>query len=81
MLKHIVAIDEIWIRSFEPELKHQSAEWHTPNSPRLVKFRTSRNNPKMLMIFAYDAEGVLTTYRVPDGTTLMKEEYESYLRK
>ena len=39
------------------------------------------NNPKMLMIFAYDAEGVLTTHRVPDGTTVNKEYYESYLRK
>ena len=75
------AIDETWIRSFEPELKHQSAEWHTPNSPRPVKFWRSMNNPKMLMIFAYDAEGVLTTHRVPDGTTVNKEYYESYLRK
>ena len=33
------------------------------------------------MIFVYDAEGVLTTHRVPDGTTVNKEYYESYLRK
>ena len=71
MLKHILATEETWIRSFEPELKHQSAEWYTPNSPRLVKFRRSMNNPKM-MIFAYDA---------PDGTTVNKEYYESYLWK
>ena len=37
MLQRIVAIDETWIRSFEPELKCQSREWHTKNSPRLVK--------------------------------------------
>ena len=81
MLKHIVAIDETWIRSFEPELKPQSAEWHTANSARPVKFRRSMNNPKMLMIFAYDAEGVLPTHRVPDVTTVNKEYYKSYLRK
>ena len=79
MLKRIVAIDETWIRSFESELKRQSAEWHTPNSPRSVKFRGNMNNPEMLMIFACDAEGVLTTHRVPDGTTVNKEDYESYL--
>ena len=38
MLKCIVAIDGTWIRSFEPELKRQTAKWHTPNSPRPVKF-------------------------------------------
>ena len=36
MLNRVVAIDKTWIWSFEPELKHQSSEWHTPNSPRPV---------------------------------------------
>ena len=34
MLQRIVAIDETWIRSFEPELKRKSSEWHTKDSPR-----------------------------------------------
>ena len=38
MLQRIVAINETWIRSFEPELKHQSSEWHIKNSSRPVKF-------------------------------------------
>ena len=41
MLKHIVLIDETYIWSFEPELKRQSSEWHTPNSPRPAKFHQS----------------------------------------
>lgn len=32
-LQRIVAIDEIWIRAYEPELKRQSSEWHNLNSP------------------------------------------------
>ena len=60
MLQRIVAIDETWIRSFEPELKRQSSEWHTKNSPKPVKFRQSQNYAKMLMIFAYDFHGVLS---------------------
>jgi hypothetical protein len=28
----IVAIDETWVRDFEPELKSQSNEWRSPNS-------------------------------------------------
>lgn len=80
MLKRVVSIDETWIRSFEPELKRQSSEWHTPNSPRPVKFRRSLNNPKMLMIFAYDVSGVLTSHKVPQGQTVNKEYYEYFLR-
>ena len=68
MLQRIVAIDETWIRSFEPELKRQSSEWHTKDSPRPFKFRRSQNCPKML-IFAYDFRGVLTAHRVPTGRT------------
>ena len=81
MLKRVVAIDETWIRSFEQELKRQSSEWHTKNSPRPVKFRRSLNNPKILMIFAYDINGVLTSHRVLTGQTANKEYYEMYIRK
>ena len=77
MLQRIVAIDETWIRSFEPELKRQSSEWQTKDSPRPLKFRRSQNCPKMLMIFAYDFRGVLSAHRVP---TVNKEYYEKYLR-
>ena len=80
MLQKIVAIDETWIRSFEPELKRQSSEWHTKDSPRSLKFRQSQNCPKMLMIFACDFRGVLTAHRVPTGRTVNKEYYEKYLR-
>ena len=80
MLQRIVAIDETWIRSFEPELKRQSSEWPTKDSPRPLKFRRSQNCPKLLMIFAYDFHGVLTAHRVPTGRTVNKEYYEKYLR-
>lgn len=36
-LKRIIAIDETWIRDFEPELKRQSMEWRHPSSPRPKK--------------------------------------------
>ena len=77
MLQRIVAIDETWIRSFEPELKRQSSEWHTKDSPRPLKFRRSQNCPKMLMIFAYDFRGVLTAHRVPQVEQLIKNIMKS----
>ena len=32
-MQRIVAGDETWIHSWEPELKRQSAEWLTENDP------------------------------------------------
>ena len=80
MLQRIVAIDETWIGSFEPELKRQNSEWHTKDSPRPLKFCRSQNWLKLLMIFAYDFHGVLTAHQVPTGRTVNKEYYEKYLR-
>ena len=77
----VVAIDETWIQSFEPELKYQSSEWHTPNSPRPVKYRRSMNCPKMLIIFAYNINGILKIHRVPLRSKVNKENYELYLTK
>ena len=46
MLQRIVAIDETWIWSFEPELKRQRSEWHTKNSPRPLNSVEVRTVPK-----------------------------------
>ena len=59
ILNCIVAIDETLIRSYEPELKSQSAEWDTPVSARPAKFCRKQANIKQLAIFAYDHHGIL----------------------
>ena len=38
-LKKVVAIDETWIRDFEPELKSQSSEWRGKGSPETEKIQ------------------------------------------
>ena len=80
MLHRIVAIDETWIQSFEPELKHLSSEWHTKNSTKPLKFRGCQNYAKMLMIFAFDFCEVLMAHRVPTGKSVNKEYYKMYIR-
>ena len=40
-LSRIVAIDETWVRSYEPGLKSQTSEWHT-KSPRPAKYRLTQ---------------------------------------
>ena len=58
-INRIVAIDETWLHSYEPELKSQSSEWHTPSSPRPAKFRRTQGALKQLAIIAYDNRGIL----------------------
>ena len=53
----VVAIDETWIRSYEPELKRQSSEWHTPSSQRPVKFRR-KNIFKVFMMAIIDFQSL-----------------------
>ena len=80
-LNCIAAIDETWLQSYEPELKSQSTEWHSPASPRPAKFRRKHGNLKHLAIFAYDNSSLLTTDYVPIGETVNGEYYSNFLRK
>lgn len=34
MLDRVIAIDETWVRCYEPTKKQATAEWHTPDEPR-----------------------------------------------
>ena len=80
-LSRIVAIDETWVRSYEPELKRQSAEWHIPSSLRLAKYWRTQSKLKILMIFACDRHGILTSHRVESGKTINGKYYEEYIKK
>ena len=51
-LQKVVAIDETWIRDFEPELKSQSSEWRGKGSPTPKKFKRDQLNVKQMIIFA-----------------------------
>jgi len=81
LLQKMVAIDETWIRDFEPELKSQSSEWRGKGSPRPKKFKRAQSNVEQMMIFAYDCKGVIMTDRVPSGTTVTAAYYCQFLHK
>jgi hypothetical protein len=74
-LRRIVAIDQTWIRDFEPELKSQSAQWKHPSSPRPSKCRRQHSKVKQMVIVAFDHEGVIATDRVPVGVSVTAGYY------
>ena len=78
--KRIVADDLTWIRSYKPKMRRQLTKWHTPSSSRPAKYRRTQSNLKMLMIFAYDRHGILTSHRVESGKTINGKYYEEYLK-
>jgi len=79
-LNRIVAIDETWIRDFEPELKSQSCQWKHSTSPRPKKCRRQQSKVKLMMIMAYDKNGVIATDRVPPGSTVTASYYTKFLQ-
>jgi histone-lysine N-methyltransferase SETMAR len=74
-LSRIIAGDECWMRSYEPELKRQSAEWCAPDSPRPKKARREASNLKSLHIVFYSSKKVLVDYAVQPGETVNAELY------
>lgn len=79
-LNRIVAIDETWVRDFEPELKSQSNEWKGPSSPRPKKCKRAQSKVKQMMIFAYDNQGIIMTDRVPCGKSVTAVYYRDFLQ-
>ena len=80
MLNNIVTIGETWIRAYEPELKRQSAEWIHEGSPRTYKFRQNPSPVKLMVILAYDIQGVILCYFAPHGETVNAQYYAAYLQ-
>ena len=59
----IVAMDETWACSYEPNLKCQSNEWKHPSSLHPKKVRPTQCAVKVMFIVAYDTDGVNTAPR------------------
>ncbi|KAJ4450294.1 hypothetical protein ANN_01714 [Periplaneta americana] len=68
-LGRIVAMDETWTYSYEPNLKRQSNEWKHPGSPRPKKVRPTQSAVKEMFIVAYDIDGVILHHAVPPRQT------------
>ena len=78
-LNNIITIDVTWVRAYEPELKHQSTEWRYEGSRRRQKFRQNPSPVKLMVILAYDVQGVISCHFVPHGETVNAQYYVAYL--
>ena len=79
-LRRIISIDETWAKSYEPELKRQSDEWRHHGSPRKQTVRPTPTNVKVMLILAYDWDGVIVNHRVHRGQNVNAAYYSSFLQ-
>ncbi len=56
MLNRIVAIDETWIRDYEPEVKQYSKELRYPEEGRPSKLHRKQSQKKMMIILRMISE-------------------------
>lgn len=80
-LHRIVACDETWAHSWEPELKRQSASWCGPDSPRPQKARRAIADLKVMHITFFDWKGIIFDQPVPVGQRVDGNYYLATLRK
>ena len=72
-LQRIIACDETWAYAYHPELKRQSAEWRSPDSPRPVKAIREWQLSRSCTFFDY--QGVICDHAVPPNHTVNGEYY------
>uniref|UniRef100_A0A1I8JKM9 HTH_48 domain-containing protein n=1 Tax=Macrostomum lignano TaxID=282301 RepID=A0A1I8JKM9_9PLAT len=74
-LSRIVAGDETWVYSWDPETKAQSAEWLPAHSPRPQKAIRKQGAIKIMHVMFFDSQGILLNWAVPQGTTVNGDYY------
>jgi len=77
-LERIVTGDETWIHHYEPDSKHQNAEWKHPHSPAKKKFRTDPTAGKLTFQFLGLTRLLLEHYQ-ERGSTVTSAGYSEML--
>ncbi|PAA54417.1 hypothetical protein BOX15_Mlig004941g5 [Macrostomum lignano] len=80
-LSRIVAGDETWVYSWDPETKAQSAEWLPAHSPRPQKAIRKQGAMKIMHVMFFDSQGILLNWAVPQGTTVNGDYYKWILQE
>ena len=78
-LKKVITRDELWVYSYEPEMKAQSSQWKSPGSPCPKKALQSCSKIKTLLTAFFNWEGVVHHEHTPPGQKINREHYLNIL--
>jgi len=82
ILGRVITGDETWVYQYDPEMKRQSAQWKTANSPWSKKFRQSKSRVKtMFLTFFFSIRGINHYEFVPKGQTVNQVYYLEVLEE
>ncbi|UYV76146.1 hypothetical protein LAZ67_13002850, partial [Cordylochernes scorpioides] len=66
---------ETWVYGYDPETKHQSAEWRCQGELRPKKSRLLKSRNKVLLVAFLDKRGIFHHEYLPAGQTVIKDMY------
>ena len=75
VLGRVTTGDETWVYQYDPEMKQQSAQWKTANSPRPKKFCQSKSRVKIMLLTFFDIRRIVRYEFVPTGQTVNQVYY------
>jgi len=77
----VITGDETWVYKYDPEMKRQSAQWKTANSPQPKKFRQSKSRVKTMLLTFFDIKWIVHYEFVPTGQTVNQVYYFEVLER
>ncbi|UYV76479.1 hypothetical protein LAZ67_14000549 [Cordylochernes scorpioides] len=80
-LQPIITGYETWVYGYDPETKHQSAEWRCQGELRPKKSRLLKSRNKVLLVAFLDKKGIFHHEYIPAGQTVIKDMYLGILRR
>jgi len=81
ILGRVITGDETWVYQYDPEMKRQSAQWKTANSPQPKKFRWSKSRVKTMLLTFFYIRGLVHYEFVPNGQTVNQVYYLEILER
>ena len=79
ILYQVITGDKTWVFQYDPEMKRQSMQWKTAESPRLKKVSMSKSKIKVMLIAFYEQKGLIHHEFVPEGETVNHYFYKQVL--
>ncbi len=80
-LSRIITGDETWLSTYEPERKHQSAQWTSKNEARPQKAIKAHGSRGVMFTLFFDAQGPILCEFLGKGETIDSNRYQLTLSK
>ncbi len=80
-VSHLVAEDESWVFTWDPDSRRASCEWLRTNEERPTKVRMERADAKVMLVVFFDREGMIYWEFVPNGRGIGRILYQQILER